>query len=588
MVSNGVPLPMILGRKRKLEIEDRFNCIREGTKLKETQRKKDLDQMDQSVESMDRISQLPDHVIHHILSLLRNMKDAIRTSILSKRWRALWYSFSNLIFDERRFTAGIGHEDSSDKAMMFRDYVSNSLHAHLGKKLYIQKLVVHMTSFDSEDIPYMNHWLNVAIAKNIKELDLHVGINNSKRYTLSQTVFSSKTLTGIRLSGCKLETCNNIMLPNLQKLYLRKLPLIEHIIQNLISSCQSIEDLRFIKCSGLKHLHVSNLIRLDRIEIHHCNQLKKVEISAPNLHTFWYCGKKTTPCKVSLEGCTSLKRLTLEHPQVIRDFCENQISNFLLLEKLDLNISNRMKYISISNPHIQKFALKGCKKLGAALVYAPNLLSFECKGETMPWIQIHPFHLTDAKLSFAPKSERKVLGYGDKIWIMMKEFIKKFDPEGFKLVFYSSKNVVIHEDLNNITLPPVSDLNCEIIKSSACIDDILNSVLRSLHPVSLSMISPLDSNFPKLVHQTIWNGEKDPICCKYNALNNKCWRHFLKDVKFEDLNYMSFEDIEANEGKRTSTWYNWLKSEYTTLQCQMTNLRLYWNSQQHDIGDIKD
>ncbi|TKY48233.1 F-box/FBD/LRR-repeat protein [Spatholobus suberectus] len=584
MVSDGGPLHMNLGRKRKHDIEDNFDCVREGARLKETRGEKDLDQMDPSVESVDRISPLPDHVIHHILSHLRNVKDAIRTSILSKRWRALWHSFSILIFDEGKFFAGIGHEDSSNKEMMFRDYVSNSLLTHHAQKLYIQKLVVRMTSFDLDDSPHVDHWLHFAIYRNIKELDLHVGFRNSKRYTVPPTVFSSKTLTGIRLSGCNLETCDNIMLPHLQKLYLRKLFLVEDVIQNLISSCHSIEDLRIIKCSGLKHLHVLNLTRLNRAEIHHCNQLKKVEIRAPNLDTFWYCGKKTSPCKVRLEGCTSLKRLTLEHPQVTRDFCENQISNFPLLEKLDLSmLNNKMKYIVISNPHLQKFTLKGCKKLRVVLVDAPNLVLFECKGETMPLVEIHPFHLMDAKLSFVPNSERKVVGYGDKIWIMMKSFIEKFNPEGFKLVLYSNKNIIIHEDLNNVTLPPLPDLGCEITKSSACFDDILFNLLRTLHPVTLTIISPLDSKFPKLVYEMIKNKDEDPVCCIYNTSYNKCWRHFLKDVNFEDLNDKKFEDIKANEDKRTSTWYNWLKSEYATLECQMTNLRLYWNPHQHDV-----
>ncbi|RZB62609.1 Jacalin-related lectin 19 isoform J [Glycine soja] len=546
---------MISGSKRKRSLGDNLDCVREAARLKETPGEKDSDEMDTSDDgSVDRISQFPDHVIHHILSHLRNVNDAIRTSVLSKRWRELWYSYSVLIFDERKFAAKIGHEDSSNKGMMFRDYVSNSLLTSNAKNLQIRKLVLHMTSFDLlEDAPCLELWLNIAIYRNIKELDLHVGIKNGECYTLPQTVFSSKTLTGIRLSGCKLGTCNNIKLPYLQKLYLRKIPLVENFIQNLISCCHSVEDLRIIKCSGLKHLHVSNLIRLKRAEIHHCIQLKKVEISAPNLDTFWYCGKKTSPCKVSLEGCTSLKRLTLEHPQVTRDFCENQFSNFPLLEKLDLSMSNnKSRFIIISNPHLEKFTLKGCKKLGIVLVEAPNLLSFECKGETMPWVEIHPFGLTQAKLSFVPKSEPRVVGYGDKIWIRMKSFIQKFNRERFKLVLYSNKSIVIHEDLNNVILPPVPDLGCEIINSSACIDDALNSLLRKLHPVTLSIISPTDSKFPKLVYEMMKNKDKDPICCIYSTSKNKCWRHLLKDVNFEDLNDVKFEDIEEGKSRKRS------------------------------------
>lgn len=435
MVSKGVTLQTRLGRKRKRNREDNSRRVQKCARLQETRGEEDLNQMDQSVESIDHISMLPDHVIHHILSLLRNVKDAVRTSVLSKKWRLLWYSFSILIFDERKFDARIGQEDSGNKEKMFRDYVSNSLQTHHEKNLYLQKLVVHMTSFDLEAAPHIDHWLSVARGRNVKELDLHVGSKNCKRYTLPQAVFSSTSMIGLRLSGCKLVTCNNIMLPHLQKLYLRKLHLVEDIIQNLISSCHSIEDLRIIQCSGLKQLQISNHFHLNRVEIHHCNQLKKVALSVRNLHTFWYCGKKSTPCKVSLEGCRSLKRLTLEHPQVTRDFCENQIDNFPLLEKLDLSISNKMKYLIISNPRLQRIALGGYNKLSIVLIDTPNLLSFEYKGKAMPLVQINSFCLTDAKLSLEPKPKHKNVGYCG-----LREFIDKFvPPEGFKLVLYSNK-----------------------------------------------------------------------------------------------------------------------------------------------------
>lgn len=76
--------------------------------------------------------------------------------------------------------------------------------------------------------------------------------------------------------------------------------------------------------------------------------------------------------------------------------------------------------------------------------------------------------------------------------------------------------------------------------------------------------------------------EDDPVCCRYNTSKNKCWRHFLKDVKFE--NWEEMLDVgEASEDVNTSTLYFWLQLSYTTMPCQMRNLGLSWNSHQPDV-----
>ncbi|OMP01228.1 hypothetical protein COLO4_12050 [Corchorus olitorius] len=43
----------------------------------------------------DRISTLPDSIIHHFLSLLP-IKDAVKTGVLSKRWKDIWTSVPTL------------------------------------------------------------------------------------------------------------------------------------------------------------------------------------------------------------------------------------------------------------------------------------------------------------------------------------------------------------------------------------------------------------------------------------------------------------------------------------------------------------
>lgn len=51
----------------------------------------------------DRLSDLPDYIIHEILCFLE-INQAIRTSVLSKRWKNLWASVPDLNFNSKSFT----------------------------------------------------------------------------------------------------------------------------------------------------------------------------------------------------------------------------------------------------------------------------------------------------------------------------------------------------------------------------------------------------------------------------------------------------------------------------------------------------
>lgn len=51
---------------------------------------------------IDRISDLPEFILHEILSNLPR-KDGARTSVVSKRWNRVWLSFSILDFDQNTY-----------------------------------------------------------------------------------------------------------------------------------------------------------------------------------------------------------------------------------------------------------------------------------------------------------------------------------------------------------------------------------------------------------------------------------------------------------------------------------------------------
>ncbi|PQQ10428.1 hypothetical protein Pyn_19172 [Prunus yedoensis var. nudiflora] len=66
--------------------------------------------------SIDRISDLPDAVLHHILFLLP-IKTVAQTSVLSKRWRSIWSSFPDLDFTTLTRAPTKPHSSSSSKSL---------------------------------------------------------------------------------------------------------------------------------------------------------------------------------------------------------------------------------------------------------------------------------------------------------------------------------------------------------------------------------------------------------------------------------------------------------------------------------------
>lgn len=111
---------------------------------------------------LDRISDLPDSIISHIISFLE-IKCAMKTSILSLRWRYLWASVDILDLSDCSF------DDES-----FQDFVEHVLFHSTSKN--IRKFDLHCGSFS--DLAHINTWICYVLAtKNVATLDLHVEDN---------------------------------------------------------------------------------------------------------------------------------------------------------------------------------------------------------------------------------------------------------------------------------------------------------------------------------------------------------------------------------------------------------------------------
>nr|XP_034581027.1 F-box/FBD/LRR-repeat protein At2g04230-like [Setaria viridis] len=77
---------------------------------------------------MDCISGLPDELLHDILLRLNSTRAAGRTSVLSRRWRNVWATLPQLVFDGDGY--GTGSDSAAPPAASFLDSVDGALRAY--------------------------------------------------------------------------------------------------------------------------------------------------------------------------------------------------------------------------------------------------------------------------------------------------------------------------------------------------------------------------------------------------------------------------------------------------------------------------
>ncbi|KAL6221412.1 hypothetical protein ACLB2K_009163 [Fragaria x ananassa] len=119
----------------------------------------------------DKISQLPDAVLSHMLSFLPT-KHAVRTSILSTRWKNIWASVPTL---------NLEHYYCDQRRSLHAGFVSSIDRVLYCESSDIQRFRLHYYCL-SEDLSRIDGWIRTAIRRNVVELDLcvwvlHIGVD---------------------------------------------------------------------------------------------------------------------------------------------------------------------------------------------------------------------------------------------------------------------------------------------------------------------------------------------------------------------------------------------------------------------------
>ncbi|KAM0047749.1 putative F-box domain-containing protein [Helianthus debilis subsp. tardiflorus] len=194
--------------------------------------------MNKKTESLnsDITNTLPQNIIENILSLIP-LRDALRTSVLSKKWRYIWRSMPKLVFTDNLV---IAHYPRTMQKYKLVNAIFHVLLLHNGPTILVfdccvNNLVFEIVSEFEQILSYLSR------ENKVKELTFH---NDYRSYKLPASFFSLQGLERIRLKRCTFEppltynrfsclTClvfiNVEVSAQMLRRFLSKCPLLEHI-----------------------------------------------------------------------------------------------------------------------------------------------------------------------------------------------------------------------------------------------------------------------------------------------------------------------------------------------------------------------
>ncbi|KAK9271760.1 hypothetical protein L1049_002123 [Liquidambar formosana] len=238
-----------------------------------------------AAEEYDRISALPDEVLHHILSFMHT-DTAVRTSILSNRWRHLYkfnpvIDFAPLSFDPRR--------------PVDYNYITQTLNLH--RTLKIRKFCV-VVRLGWTSLPDIKIWVDFAVARAVRCLRIGLVPFTGSYLELPDSLYTCNT----QYIEYMFFSCVDFSPPmsgfmgfaSLRTLSLFYSKLTDEVVMEIVSKCLLLEDLTIDKCVGLSTVKiVAPELRLrrfvfrwsflgeDRIEL---------DVDAPSLVSLKYYG----------------------------------------------------------------------------------------------------------------------------------------------------------------------------------------------------------------------------------------------------------------------------------------------------------
>ncbi|KAJ4771027.1 F-box/RNI-like superfamily protein [Rhynchospora pubera] len=239
--------------------------------------------MENNLSCTDMISDLPDALVTHILSFL-SPKEAVKTCMLSRRWRSTWASMPVLKFDYEKFQL-VPKNRTEENWVKFIKFVGHVLQ-NRERSLSLDTFEFKCSPSWYPTVPFPIQYILLALRFNPRVFSIYA--SRGDILDCAELLFQCASLQSISLNNTlyryrtdKFFELKVVNLPYLKKLELSYLKVEDNLCRMLFQGCRVLEELKLLFC----RLHVSLLSSevLNSLVLTHCYFEKKLVISTRNL-----------------------------------------------------------------------------------------------------------------------------------------------------------------------------------------------------------------------------------------------------------------------------------------------------------------
>ncbi|KAL8549975.1 hypothetical protein ACS0TY_008702 [Phlomoides rotata] len=326
---------------------------------------------DYKMEERDRLGELPDSLILHILSFLP-MRDVVSTTFLSKRWENLWtilpiLNFSDIIRDR-------SHNDQH----RVRNFVNRALLFWKGTKL--KKFTIDIEhGFDKSLAGDMDLWLRFVVENKVEELNLrlpykgveNLEVDNEDLYRAPQCLNSCSSLRKLSLFGCNLLVHGSVSWNQLKNLSMEGFCFSEGMINRILSGTPQLEVFRLCLVESNANLNIrSKCLKKLKIIKHLFYRGEQpsldsvLRICCPNLETLKISGVFYGKCLFT--NVSSLTDATLD----LYDLTYHEFNDSMYYDAPGIKVlGETMRHVFSTFQHVERVTLSSgfFQVIGASL-----------------------------------------------------------------------------------------------------------------------------------------------------------------------------------------------------------------------------